>query len=776
MTTVTTANPTVGTRHAPLAIYGIRHHGPGCARSLLAALEAQEPDIMLVEGPLDAAEVLPLLAHAAMRPPVALLVYAPERPRRAAFYPFATYSPEWQALHYASARGIPARFIDLLFALHPLDDELAGDAPDAGGEAGVGEPNDAPRPPSLADDPIGALAEAAGYADRELWWEQQVERRQDATDLFAGIMEAMAALRAESPPPNEREARREAHMRQAIRAAAREGFARIAVVCGAWHAPVLTGGTAREDAALLGGLKRTKVAATWVPWTNARLGYRSGYGAGVAAPGWYAHLWEVPDRPLIRWLARAAGLLREADLLASSANVVEAVRLADTLAALRDSPQPGLDEAREAILTVLCGGDHAPLALIRDRLEIGDALGAVPEETPDVPLARDLAAAQRRLRLRPSAERKALDLDLRNETDRERSHLLHRLNLLGIPWATPERGGRTKGTFHELWALAWRPELAIALIEANVWGLTIADAAAAKLRREGAATAELPRLTALLDAAILAALPNAVTALLARVRDGAAVTADVRHLLEALPPLARVARYGDVRGTAGAQTVPIIGGLLAWIGVGLRGACAALDDEAARAMVGAIDGAQGSIALLDDPAWCADWRGALAGLTEGDAIHGLIRGRAARILLDEGALDGEALGRLARLALAPVTPAAAAADWIAGVVAGSGLLLLQQPALWAALDGWLRELSPDGFTAVLPLLRRAFADFTPPERRAMGDLLRRGPDAAPAARSELADLDHERAGKVLPVLEAILVGGRQSAVDGGGAVPVEGRV
>src|SRR3954469_19342520 len=82
-------------------IFGIRHHGPGCARSLLAALTALEPDIVLVEGPPDAADVLPLIMHKALKPPVALLVYAPDRPHLAAFYPFTHYSPEWQALRYA---------------------------------------------------------------------------------------------------------------------------------------------------------------------------------------------------------------------------------------------------------------------------------------------------------------------------------------------------------------------------------------------------------------------------------------------------------------------------------------------------------------------------------------------------------------------------------------------------------------------------------------------------------------------------------------------------
>jgi len=75
-------------------------------------------------------------------------------------------------------------------------------------------------------------------------------------------------------------------MRQSIRAVEREGFERIAVVCGAWHAPVLqTMPAAKTDAALLKGLAKVKVSATWVPWTMGRLTYWSGYGAGVESNG-----------------------------------------------------------------------------------------------------------------------------------------------------------------------------------------------------------------------------------------------------------------------------------------------------------------------------------------------------------------------------------------------------------------------------------------------------------------------------------------------------------
>src|SRR5205823_15081180 len=174
----------------------------------------------------------------------------------------------------AAQRSIPARFMDL-----PQGMQLAS--------ADEASADEAPRA-----DPLEMLARAAGYDDPEQWWEHHIEQRLEPAGLFAAVLEAMAALRASAGEPDVREQRREAHMRRTIRAALKEGFQRIAVVCGAWHAPALDDpGSARPDDALLKGLPKTRVEATWIPWTQSRLSFRSGYGAGVASPGWYAHLW-----------------------------------------------------------------------------------------------------------------------------------------------------------------------------------------------------------------------------------------------------------------------------------------------------------------------------------------------------------------------------------------------------------------------------------------------------------------------------------------------------
>src|SRR5262245_1146993 len=473
----------------PITIFGIRHHGPGSARSLRQALETLQPDCILVEGPPDAAEALPLLVHPEMKPPVALLIYPPDQPQRAVFYPFAIFSPEWQALEYGLARKIAVRFMDLPQS-HRLAMESDSESRVSDTESQISAPESqiSDTEAQIHDDPIGQLAAAAGYSDGERWWEHLVEHRHDGADLFAAILEAMTALRESALPADQpiekrgtsaraqrevlREAEREAWMRQTIRAAEEEGFERIAVVCGAWHAPALTidaGNTppAKDDEELLKGLPKVKTQATWTPWTYGRLSYRSGYGAGVESPGWYHHLWTARDGVPIRWMARVARLLREEDLDVSSAHVIEAVRLAETLTALRDRPLPGLPELNEATQSVFCFGDGLPLRLIHEKLIVGETLGAVPEETPLAPLQQDLAREQKRLRLPAEALERTYDLDLRKPNDLDRSRLLHRLSLLGVRWGETQRAGG-RGTFHEIWRLRWQPEFVVALIEACV--------------------------------------------------------------------------------------------------------------------------------------------------------------------------------------------------------------------------------------------------------------------------------------------------------------------
>ncbi|RYD49789.1 MAG: hypothetical protein EOP83_24750, partial [Verrucomicrobiaceae bacterium] len=414
---------------AEVHILGVRHHGPGSARSVAAALEALQPDVILLEGPPDAQELISLVNHAEMQPPVAILIYRPDEPKRAVYYPFAAFSPEWQAIQYGLKQGVQVRFMDL-----PQRHRLAYETEDP-----IEEPETAEQH-RLREDPMKHVAQAAGYADSERWWEEQFEKRHSGPEIFQAVLELMTALREESDVPLESiDARREAWMRQTLREAMKEGFSRIAVVCGAWHGPALAKlPTAKSDAEILKGMPKVTVASTWMPWTHRRLTFASGYGAGIHSPGYYEHLWTVHDRKqvAVRWMTRVAHLLRAEDLESSTASIIEATRLAETTATLRARTLPGLAEFNEAAQAVFCFGDASAMQLISNRLIVGDRLGTVPEEAAQVPLQRDLQKEQKRLRLPAEALDKTVELDLRKPNDLDRSRLLHRLRLLKVPWGT----------------------------------------------------------------------------------------------------------------------------------------------------------------------------------------------------------------------------------------------------------------------------------------------------------------------------------------------------
>jgi hypothetical protein len=550
--------------------------------------------------------------------------------------------------------------------------------------------------------------------------------------------------------PAGEEALREAAMRRILRDAGRSA-ARIAVVCGAWHAPVLaTPLPARADTELLRGLPRVKVSATFVPWSHGRLALDSGYGAGIRSPGWYDHLWR--DGSSVGWLTRVARLLRGEDLDASSAHVIDAVRLAEALAALRGRFMVGLEELTEATRAVLCFGVDTPMRLIHNRLIVGEVLGQVPEDAPLVPLARDLTAQQRRLRLVVDPTPRALTLDLRRQSDLERSHLLHRLRLLDVPWGEVEET-TSMGTFREAWQIAWDPELAVRVVEASLWGTTVAAAAAGRAMDIAERTSDLPRLGALLDVTLLADLPQAVTAVVMRLESAAAVAADVVHLMQTLPPLANVVRYGSVRQTDRTVVARVIAALLARICVGLPLACASLDDAAAAQLYDAVMAVDGALHVVGDPGRRADWLAALATVADMETGHGLVTGRATRLLLDAGSLPRIEVVRRAGLALAAARDPDAAGAWAEGFLRQSGLLLLHDEALWEVVDGWLDGLPQAAFTQVLPVLRRTFASFPAAERRQIGTRAARrsGPVAVAGA-----DFDEVRARAVLPVVHRLL--------------------
>lgn len=752
-------------------LFGIRHHGPGSARSLEKGLRELKPDCILIEGPAETNEVLGFAALPTMIPPVALLIYPPDNPSRSVFYPFAAFSPEWIALRHAFANDIPVRFIDL-----PVAASFAGRKTKEKRET-----IDDAELLRLRHDPLLWLAQAAGEDDGEGWWERTIEERPSGFGVFEGIAEAMEAVRGNTPEltsaeERRREDQREAWMRREIRSAEREGHETIAIVCGAWHVPALKPkvSSARKDNEILRSLPRMRLHATWIPWSYRRLARSSGYGAGVEYPGWYEHLWMSDHSPAAAWLTNVAAALRRDGIEVPTSAAIDATRLAEALASMRDLPLVGLRELDDAARSVLCDGDERKMTMVREGLMIGSRIGTVPEETPMTPIETELRREAKRLRLPIDGESREYDLDLRTPFGLARSRLLHRLSILGVDWGIERDVLGKKGTFHEVWRIAWRPELSVRLAEASLMGSTLIDAATRAVIEEAerAASTELsplPVFASLIDGVVLADLPEAIDHLARAIEREASATSDVSEMMEAVPPLARVARYGDVRSSNRLAVASVVKGLLRRISVGLQSACASLDEGEARGMMDRIDKLHDAIRLMDEDDR-REWTGALwrmlarpmSGIQHLSTNNRraraapLLLGRACRLLLDSDAIPSGEAQRQMELSLAGLDNTRLAGNWLEGFLSGSGLLLLHDNALWRIVDEWLHTLREEEFIHLLPVLRRIFANYTPAERRQLARKVEK--NASESVTESAGVYDVERGDRVLGVVA--LVAGR----------------
>jgi Family of unknown function (DUF5682) len=726
-------------------LLGIRHHGVGSARNVLARLEQLQPDIVLVEGAPELDAITQWVDNEELVPPVAVLGYNIDNPQQATFYPFAEFSPEWQAMRYAASNKIPLRMIDApLFSMSALEqqDLLA----------------------PMTRDPLSYFAELEGFSDSGAWWDYRFERQYEEKNpaaYFEAVYMVMEQLR-QAQIPSSLEAEniyREAFMRQHLRQAQKEMYHTIVVVCGAWHAPALVeiNKSEKSDAKLLKSLPKAKIktGVTWILWTNARLSSQSGYGAGISSPGWSEYRWAFPDDKGVQWLSQVAHVFRQKNMPISSAHVMEAFRLTEALCSIRQKAFPTLEELNEAVVTVMCMGDEKLFQPIQKILIVGERIGAVPKSLPKHPLQADFEQLTKKLRLPQTPDKKELELDLRKELDLNRSILLYRLEALNISWAK-RLMVRSKGTFKEAWAMQWRPEMMIELIERGTWGNSVELAAIHLIQHKADISTQISELATLIQQAIPAELFSLIEGLLLKINNLAAISADIIDLMSAVTPLVDVSRYGNVRKTDLDAMQVLVKGLVERICIGLPTATHGLDEETAQKMFDKMRDVNETVRILDADDLREQWFATLHQILAKTGTPPLLSGCVCRLLLDAKRLDTESVATQMSFALSKSNEASDSAAWMEGFLKGSSLILLYDDTLWNLIYTWVTALPDMVFMETLPILRRTFSKFNPTERRQLGEKARHGEVQAKSETTEILNFDENLAAQGMELVLALL--------------------
>ncbi len=678
--------------------FGIRHLSPAGAYYLKGFLDEKRPKLVLVEGPSDFGDMLSDMVRGETKPPIAVLAYTKEAPVRTVLYPFAEYSPEYQAIWWCHEHHVECRFMDL-----PSETFLA--IPECGMQEAEGE--------EARVSVYEQLDQKSGEDGHDTFWERVMEQAGSMEAYHVGANNFGANIRSLTEGKENDWAEtvlREAYMRQQIRKAVDAGMEPqdIVVVTGSYHVEGLKSWQdADED---LSGMPKVEANHTLMPYSYYRLSTRAGYGAGNKAPAYYALLWEglnkgEPMYAVYSYLIRLAKYQREKGNPVSSASVIEAVRLAMSLAQLRGGTIASLRDLRDAAETCIGEGSVSNIILATADTEIGTAIGALPDGVSRTSIQEDFYRQLKDLKLEKYRDITAQDLmlDLRENRrvsseksafiDLHRSFFLHRLRGIKVSFAQQQAVSQDNATWSEHWVVRWTPEAEIELVESALKGDTIDGAASFAMKER---------------------VENAVSYATAALQRMAVDAASVEDLAKTAQRLSVVVQYGNIRRIDAKPLEPILQQLFYRACLILEQACVC-DDAASKVVITAMEQLN-SAELAHDFLDNAEWIKVLDNISERDDLNTKLSGFAAAILLERGSMDTQQLRTEVSRRLSKGIPADLGAGWFEGLAMKNRYALIARLSLWESLNDYLDTLDDEEFKRALVFLRRAFADFSAAEK------------------------------------------------------------
>ena len=663
-------------------VYGIRHHGPGSALRLREALIELQPDVILVEGPVDAEATLRKLSVRQVDPPVALTALDKNSKTLQAYYPFAHYSPEWIAILFAAEHEVPIHFIDLPFT----------------------EKDERER---VERDPLKALAKESGYTDVEKWWEVLFEHQATAEDVFDIISGLIENVRSEGP------SRREIFMCQQINAHMSSDYTRAAVVCGAWHAPVLSKfETLAPDTPLN---IQSSLKYYWIPWSNEQLSIASGYSAGVRAPQYYECLYDHPEQAIEVWLARAGELIRKYEFHVSPAQLIDTANLAFHLAAIRHREVPGIDELWDALVTIFPDNKSSVLRSIQQKIFVGERKGLVSPEINELPLVNDFYDQIRHFRLRSMIDtQKSNDrqLDLRKPFHLEMSRFFYQCLILGLEWPVQASTEvEHEGHHFQYWNLSWSEVIDQRLIESSHHGITVVSASRRKLTQLVEQIDSLENIWKYLEWGIFGNISEVLPLVLQKGQELAGESDNGHLILHSWLEIKRIRDFVHILEFDTDVLDRIASILLPKVYLTIPLAYHKMDEDTCGLFARNL--------LKFDSYQSADisaWLHALRNILNDNKAPELLDGLVTRLLLGYGEFEEDGGLNRIKFQFSGKQEIEETATWLQGFLMSGKLDFITDSGILEIIDAWVQSLEPDAFKDIIFGLRKSFNAFTPEEK------------------------------------------------------------
>lgn len=697
-------------------LFGVRHLSPCGAYELIKFLDSTDPDIVLIEGPSDLNDMMPDICSEETKPPFAVMAYSQTVPIQTVIYPMAVYSPEYQAILWAGRKGKICRFIDL-----PSGVFLA-----------LGKNHHIPE--NIDEKSVWQQMEELLGQPQETWWERHFEHNIKDGEYHENICCYGKELRETDNKGGYDLAEnlvREGYMKRKIEEALKEApDEKIVVVTGAYHTEGIRNCSPLTDKEVK-ELPSIDSLSTLMPYSYYRLSSRSGYGAGNKAPAYYEMIWDSlvsgdPEQTAYKYISGIAEYQRKKGGITSSAEVIETIRLAKTLAAMNGCSVPVLADLRDSAVVCIGHGHFSEISEAAAFNEIGTKIGSLPEGVSRTALQEDFYRQIDELKLEKyrTLDAHIIELDLRENLrvkseksaflDLHRSFFLHRLSYLGIDFAHNQHKKQDRATWSEAWSLQWTPEAEIQIVETALRGDTIELAAAYVFNEKLSGASSVSDVTDMIRAACLCGMEKSINSAVNALQELAVDAASFSEIAAAAENISDAVKFGSIRRLETAPFIPVLRQLFYRACLILVRSCKCDANAIGDIILGMekINHVQTDNDFIEQDEWIK----VLTETMQRDDINTKASGFAAALLLERGLISSEELAAEVQRRLSFGMPADLGAAWFEGLSMKNHYALITRLSLWEKLSEYVDSLDDDDFKRALVFLRRSFCGFSSSEK------------------------------------------------------------
>lgn len=481
-----------------VVFFPVRHHSPVCSYHLRKTIEAYQPEIILIEGPENANDLISVLTDEKTVLPCAIYYFYKDKKKYISedaedyhcYYPFLNASPEFTAMKEAKKLNIPAKFMDL-----PYSEILI---------------NSRKHQQNYADDSYlvksrfyQKLCEKTNLRNFEEFWEKyfEIAGLRLSPEDFIRQMYTYCILTRQDVTKEELDSdgctAREQHMAFRIQEAM-QNYQKILVVTGGFH----SWGLSELLKSKVKPVKLHKFTEEIQNCYPIAYSYPSadalrGYASGMMHPYFYdkiSEALETADSPegvyhnlALDFLTKTAKESAKKDIAVSISDITSAYSLTEGLSALRNSPEPGFFEIFDGVTGAFIKGEKTtasslPLDIL-SKLATGEDVGHIGDKNHVPPLISDFENQCRKFRLKANTSvPQDTEISLfTSEKELEKSRFFHRMEFLRTEFCKMSKGpdlhsNKDRSRVRELWRYCRNPQTDASLVDHTTDGSTLEEA------------------------------------------------------------------------------------------------------------------------------------------------------------------------------------------------------------------------------------------------------------------------------------------------------------